>query len=165
MAGAVAARDRVEAQMAMVTGGGWRSWEALQNALLSLDPPQELIEEDGAYYREVPVHIGPDGTYMQDGRLVHERHWKRRPVALSRAAALESLQSGVEADFFDGYTWWRRGQKPERDIHLAAIQAAERPARIDYEDASPTDQAQFQAITVQAQARKPVVPVKGKTND
>ena len=116
-----------------------------------------IQDERGDWFRKVPYHIGPDGVYFKDGRLVQEVHWALRAVALTKEAARESTMGGTEADWYDGWTWWRRGQKPEKDIHV--MSAHEQDSEITFEDASPSSAAAYQQIAVHAQAVKPVAPV------
>lgn len=150
--------SQIESQMGRMNVRGFRTMDELKAALPEGD---ELVERDGDYFRKVPYHIGPDGTYMKDGKLIIETHWALRPVALTKEGAKASTEAGVEADWFDGFTWWRRGVKPEKDMSVAAHQAAQ-PFDVTYEDASPASAAAYQQLAVHQQAVKPVAPVKEK---
>lgn len=150
--------SNIESQMGAMVTRGFRSIDELKAAL---PEGQELVEMDGDYFRKVPYHIGPDGTYVKDGKLVIETHWALRAVALTKEGAKAATEAGVDTDWFDGNTWWRRGTKPEKDMSVAQHQAA-RPLEVTYEDASPASAAAYQQLAVHQQAVKPVAPVKDK---
>lgn len=161
---APAAERRIteEEQLAFANSPGWRSFDQLEAALAELDPPEELIERDGLFFREVPYHIGEDGTYELNGELVQEVYWSERRVALSRRECLDAMTEipPREVDFFDGVTWWRRGQKPEKNIGLAAIQGPRQTDRKTLRPVRAHDRAQIEKLTRVKEAAAPVTVVK-----
>lgn len=140
----------------------WPSWDALQSALDRVPCSTEAqraahtLERNaaGEMVRWVSRHTGE--TFMQDGRLVLRVEDYQRRVALDRQDAIRASASGVETDFFNGYTWMRYGYKPERDL-VTLVPAAE--VRTRYEPASPADQAVAEAVAMRRQAQQTPVPV------
>ena len=157
----------VEDRMAAFTRG-FASFEDLAAAL----PKGQKIRqrEDGAWVRTVPKHTG--NSFVVDGVLHHEVEDVERHVALTKEAAQAASASGTQTDFWNGFTWLRRGTKPEMDVPVmrAAPQAERRNLRL--ERAGPTDQAIAKATQARADALRPPVPeapskaaVAGKEKD
>lgn len=119
----------LEDRMGVLHGDKWASWEDLKAALAGVEGEGNDIEQDesGDWVRYVPrtveVITGRDGTREA---LIEDQ---ARYVALSRADARARSAGGTETDYFDGFTWWRRGQKPERDLFVAQQQQARRNLR------------------------------------
>lgn len=105
----------------------WPSFEDLAEALPGGSGC--VIEPDGSgnWVRFVPrtmdIETAPNG---QRTALIED---VPRYVALSRGEAKARSAQGVETDYWDGFTWWRRGQKPERDLFVAQQQAVRRNVR------------------------------------
>lgn len=105
----------------------WPSFEALAASLPG--GPGYEIEQDraGNWVRYVPRTV--DIETARDGQRTALIEDVPRLVALSRQEAKARTAQGVEADYWDGSTWWRRGQKPERDVFVAEQQATRRNLR------------------------------------
>lgn len=124
----------------------WTSYERLQDQL----PEGEEIRQraDGAWERPIVIHTGE--STVDAGVLKHFRRRVWRRVALSLAEARLLSGKGEETDFWNGWTWIRRGQKPERD--WAVMQAKNEPEDVFLEDAPPADQAVAAAVIAQQTA-------------
>ena len=120
---------RMEDRMAGAMQTGWRSYEELQAALAGAEGEGNTIEQDptGDWVRYVPRTV--EVVERRDGTREAWVEDVARYVALTKQDARARSANGVETDFFDGFTWWRRGQKPERDLFVAAQQQARRNLR------------------------------------
>jgi hypothetical protein len=105
--------------------GGWTSFEHLRGALPDWTTPIEEIEP-GIWVRYVPEPTGIR-ELRADGVEVVRVNREQRHVALSLQAANTLSHSGdrvVHHDFWDGWTWWRDGIKPERDMRIEESKSA-----------------------------------------
>lgn len=129
-----------------------------------------LYERDGDWFRKVPTHIGPDGVVWIDGELKQKVVWQERGVTLTKQAAQESTRNAaignrssndgkpLEFDWHDGWTWWRRGIKPEKDIQI--MRRHDMAVETTYEDVDPTTAASYQQMSAHREAVKPAAPVR-----
>jgi hypothetical protein len=112
------------------------SFEALAAALPG--GPGNEIEQDetGMWVRYVPEHreTGKD----ESGDVVNVIEDVPRFVALTQEAARAASASGQETDSWSGFTWLRRGYKPEKDL---ATSGPKREPRLRIEKASPLEAA------------------------
>lgn len=128
----------------------WTSFERLRDEL----PEGETIRQraDGAWERPVVVSTGE--SVIQDGvlQVVKRRVWRRVALSLKEARTLSG--SVEEADFWAGWCWIRRGQKPERDwAVITATQAPEDDGDgLFFEPAPPADQMAASAMIAQQTA-------------
>lgn len=141
------------------------SFEALNERLGGI-----LFERDGDWFRKVPMHEGPSGVVMVNGELKQKVIWQERGVALSKQNAMESTRNAaiggrsdntgkpLEFDWHDGWTWWRRGIKPEKDIQV--MRRHDIPVEVTYEDVDPATAASYQQMQVHREAAKPVAPTR-----
>jgi hypothetical protein len=129
---------------------GPRSFEDLAASL----PDGEEIEQDenGEWVRYVPVHR--ETAKDADGNVVNVLEDVPRYVALTMEAARAATAAGRETDWWSGFTWMRRGYKPEKDLHLAA---PARAPRLRVERANPIDAAAYERRELH-QAAVDVVP-------
>lgn len=129
-----------------------------------------LFERDGDWFRKVPTHEGPSGVQWIDGELVQKVIWQERGVALTKAAAVESSKNAavggrtsndgktLEFDWHDGWTWWRRGIKPEKDIQV--MRRHDIPVEVTYEPVDPATAASYQQMQAHRDAAKPAAPAR-----
>lgn len=111
-------------------GGGmrWPSFEALQAALPEGDSNQIEQDESGDWVRYVPYTIDHERD-LDTGELYAIKEDRVRYVALSKQDAKARSAGGLPCDYFDGFTWWRNGLKPEKDLFVAQQQAERRNLR------------------------------------
>jgi hypothetical protein len=160
---------RLEDRMAR-TVGGWSSYEHLQSALEALPPGtgNELFrdEADGSWYRKVPRATGR--TFVHKGKLVAEYVTERRNVALTQEAARAATQAtttgGPQTDYFNGFTWLRRGMKPEKDGNVVGAAAAV-PEERWYEELGASDQAMARSDAARRDVAAPPVPALEEAAD
>jgi hypothetical protein len=137
---------RYEDQMGRISSG-YASIEALQAALAALpdaDAPGNQLSQDAAgdWIRKVPEHQGPDAWVIRDGAKHYEKRPRSRYVSLTAEGAKAASAAGRETDFFNGFTWMRRGVKPEKDMIVAgAAASAAADEDVTYELAPPAEQA------------------------
>lgn len=127
------------------------TFEELQAAL-----PEEAgtIEQDGQgnWVRFVPVVVGQ--VRDERGVVYNEVEDTPRFVALDQEIARAASAAGRETDWWNGFTWFRRGYKPEKDILLGAAPA--RTRRLERADAA--TQALMERDDLKRAAAAPLIP-------
>lgn len=153
-----------EDQLVALRGGGFGSFEELKAALAGRKGTGNDIEQgpDGLWFRLVPV---VEERELDDrGRTVAVMmRDAKRYVALSRADAKRMTETGLEADAFEAGTWWRRGQKPERDFAVSNDQdgrTALRRVELD-ERGQPKDDGARRRVAVAPEPSRPAGDKKG----
>jgi hypothetical protein len=115
---------------------------------------------DGRWYREVPRHLGEGSIIERDGQPMYSVVWDKHLVGLSRAecqaATRAAREEDPQMDFWGGWSWWRRGMKPEKDI--CALNTTVPAERIEWEPASPHDLAQYRGAKVRVESAKSEMP-------
>lgn len=129
------------------------SYEALKASL-----PEEAgtIEPDGQgnWVRFVPVRVGQERD--QHGVVYDLVEDTPRFVALSQEMARAASADGRETDWWNGYTWMRRGYKPEKDPNTMAVSGAQRRVRRERADAE--TQALVERDDLRKAAAAPLIP-------
>lgn len=112
--------------------------------------PFRVVEQNTGVFRE-----------DDDGNVEYERQPYRRYVALSlrdaqtRSIHADERRAQREWDHWNGWTWIRRGLKPERDLIVIAeerLRAARMPTR--FEKAGEADQIEHQNVKSRAATRR-----------
>lgn len=127
----------------------WTSFERLRDEL----PEGEMIREraDGAWERPKLIHTGEQA--VENGVLKNRRRRIWRRVALSLKEARTLSGSVEETDFWAGWCWILRGQKPEKDWAVITAQQASPGGEDEFlEVASPSDQMAAAAVIAQQTA-------------
>lgn len=157
---------RLEDRMGQFTTG-WLSFEALQAALAQAPGEGNTIYQrpDGLWVREVWAHTG-EQTYGKDGELEHVQESRERGVALSAQQARAASAGGFETDYWNGFTWLRRGRKPEKDPIVSSDQPDRRRRTVkapvaDRALAHQHDAARFSAAVANV-VEPPAAPKKEK---
>ena len=141
----------------------WPSYEAIQVSLAQAGEsgPANTVQHDeaGRPFRLVPVNEGT--REREDGTLEYLVRPVRRYVALSLSdAQKKSLHPDErlgrrEWDHWNGWTWIRRGLKPERDLITLVQQRLDAQKEpLQFEAAPEADQIEHQNIRARAEARK-----------
>lgn len=141
---------------------GWPSYEAVQASVRGAGdrgPANEIqYDEAGRPYRLVPTTEGTREN--DDGSLEYLIRPVRRYVALSlkdaqqRSLSRDERLGRREWDHWNGWTWIRRGLKPERDL-ITLVQArldAQREPLV-FEPATEADQIEHQNVKSRATQR------------
>lgn len=138
---------------------GYRGFAQLKAALPD-GPGNEIRQDkDGSWYREVLVSRGPEALVERDGELMVAHRKQRRGVSLSvedaRAATQASNAGGssLEYDAWNGFTWVRRGVKPERDFGV--MTSTPRDEELVYVPADPQRVAEHRFAAARAAAAVP----------
>ena len=118
--------------------------------------PEEAgpIEQDGQgnWVRYVPVVVGQ--VRDERGVVYNEVEDTPRFVALDQEAARAASAAGRETDWWNGFTWFRRGYKPEKDMLLTVAPLRER--RLERADAA--TQALMERDDLKRAAAAPLIP-------
>ena len=135
----------LEDRMGAAVRPGYGSFEELQVALKGVEGEGNQIEQDatGDWVRYVPRTV--EVIESRDGTREALVEDVARYVALTRNDARARSAGGAETDYFDGFTWWRRGVKPEKDMFVAAQQLGRRNLRRVSLDPAPATPASSRA--------------------
>ncbi len=143
------------ARLAMVTRRH-ASFEALRKSL----PAGEEIHQNagGQWVRTVSRYV-KGASRIVNGVLQHKIEYYDRYVALSLEQAQKHSRPEAELDFWNGFTWMRRGVKPEKDFATMLNNQATGATDTEWVDAGDAEQAVAQAITSRHLASLPPIPV------
>lgn len=113
---------RLEDRMGQFNSG-WQSYDALKAALAGAPGDGNDIYQrgDGLWVREIWVHTG-EQTFAANGDVENVQESRERGVALSMEQARAASAGGFETDYWNGFTWLRRGRKPEKDPVISSDQ-------------------------------------------
>lgn len=112
------------------------------------------IEPDGQgnWVRYVPIVVGQ--VRDDKGVVYNQIEDTPRFVALDQEAARAASEAGRETDWWNGFTWFRRGYKPEKDMHTAPADTG----RVRLERADAATQALMERDDLRKAANAPLVP-------
>ena len=121
--------------------GGWYSFDQLREALPDWTTPIEEIAP-GEWIRRVPVHTG---EIVQKDGVDYARVVKQvRHVALTKQGARDACMTQERGyqptDYWDGWTWWRDGIKPERDMQVEMAKQQVIKAEYELQPLSPVEE-------------------------
>lgn len=151
-----------QADLGVANYKAWPSYEALQASVRSAGehgPANEVqFDPEGRAYRLVPTTEGTQER--EDGTLEYLIRPVRRYVALTledaqkRSINRDEHAARREWDHWNGWTWIRRGLKPERDlITLVQAQFDARREPLQYETAPEADQIEHRNMKARAASR------------
>lgn len=124
--------------------------------------PNTVYLKNGQYVRYIVDTSETAEPFVENGVVKRPISFKTRAVSLSLEGARKATAAGTDCDYWNGFTWFRKGYTPERDFPVMMHQASLGVAGerlIFAQPVSPSDEAQIRHEVSHMDRSRPTLPV------